>query len=304
MIPVKYIKCNLCGANDFKVIFPSNLAMAPATVEEYTSTGTRYASHHDIVKCDSCGLIYMNPRDSNVFSLYEKVVDESYLETWNERAATFQRHLQVLQRFKPDGRLLDMGCYAGIFIGEAQKKGYHASGIEPSRWASSYAHQRTGANIVNGGCQERQFDDRTFEIITLWDVIEHLEDPSQVLALAHDYLDRDGMIAITTHDIESFPARIMKKRYPWLMRFHLYHFTPQTLKAMLLKNGFEPFFLKYYSKRFSLSYLLSRFGIRTSHQLFRSFIIPVNTFDGFIILARKIPGKRSGLSSVMEEDRA
>lgn len=285
--PVNYVKCNLCGANDYKIVYHSNIKQNIPTVSEYTSTINKYGSYHNIVKCNICGLIYMDPRDRNILGLYKEVYDESYIQTWEERALTFRKHLNILQKYKPSGYILDMGCYAGIFIKEAQNKAYQICGIEPSTWAVDYAQKKTGAEIINGSCEVRFFENNIFDIVTLWDVIEHLEDPSLALSLVYDYLKTDGIIAITTHDIGSLLPRLLGKKYPWLMRFHLYHFTHKTLKLLLKKNGFETVFIKYYSKRFSLDYLLSRFNIKMKLEIFKKIIIPINTFDGIMIIAKK-----------------
>lgn len=285
------VRCNLCGADDFDVIYPSTIGDTPPSAEEYTSTVNRYGSFNNIVQCRQCGLIYMNPRDAGTTALYKDVVDEEYLKTMRDRAKTFRNHLESVRKYKPGGDLLDIGCYAGIFLGEAEKKGYRTFGIEPSVWASGYARSNTGAEVVTGGCGNAHFGKESFDVVTLWDVIEHLEDPSACLSLVRDYLREDGITTITTHDIGSLFARLMGRRYPWLMRFHLYHFTPRTLSALLVKNGLQPVSITYYSKTFSLRYLLSRFGINMKAALLDKIRIPVNTGDMFMITARKKTGK-------------
>ena len=96
-----------------------------------------------------------------------------------------------------------------------------------------------------------------------------------------------GIVAVTTHDIGSLFARVMGRKYPWLMRFHLYHFTPTTLSAMLSRAGLKPVLTKYYSKRFSLKYFLSRLGIKVKGKLFEKISIPIYTGDMMLIVAEK-----------------
>ena len=111
------VKCNLCGADDYTVVYDSNLHGASPTVKDYTSTINKYGLFNRIVSCNKCGLVYMNPRDAAIKDLYREVVDEQYLDSKDERAATFRKQLWVLDRYaKRGGRLLDIGCYTGIFL--------------------------------------------------------------------------------------------------------------------------------------------------------------------------------------------
>jgi len=278
----------MCGKDDYSIVYHSNIGQIIPTVNDYTSTINKYCVYNNIVQCNNCGLIYMNPQDAAVEKLYKDVVDDAYLDSWDERAEVFKNHLKIISEYKNSGKILDIGCYAGIFIDEAQKKGYEVNGIEPSEWAAAYARKKTGVLVINACCNEKQFfTDKDFDVVTLWDVIEHLSNPSLTLSNVYSYLKEEGIVVITTHDIGSFIAKIMGKRYPWLMRFHLFHFTPKTLGALLEKNKFEILSTRYYSKKFKLNYLLSRFGIKTKAEFFKKISIPVNLGDMFMIVAKK-----------------
>jgi len=282
------VKCNLCGADDYRVLYDSTVKDTSPSLEDCVSTINRYASFNRVVSCRSCGLVYANPRDAGLKRLYEQVVDDEYLESWHDRARTFRNHIRILESFKKEkGRLLDIGCYGGIFLDEAKKHGYDISGIEPSRWAAELAAGKTGARVVCGGWDDASLPSDYFDIVTIWDVIEHLEDPSACLRQVQMWLKPGGIVAITTHDIGSLFARIMGKRYPWLMRFHLYHFEPKTLSAMLAKNGLETISARCYVKRFFLKYILGRIGFSLRNILFEKVAIPLNSGDMFMMIARK-----------------
>jgi 2-polyprenyl-3-methyl-5-hydroxy-6-metoxy-1,4-benzoquinol methylase len=282
-----HVLCSLCGSDNYKVIYPSTIGRSKPTVDDYVSTIPRYGEYNDIVRCQSCGLVYMNPRDTGIGDLYCDVVDDDYIESWKERASTFRNLLKLLEKIKPQGDLLDIGCYAGIFPNEAIKKGYRVTGIEPSRWASGYAREKTGTNIITGTWDKVSLEKSSFDIVTMWDVVEHLEDPAACFSFIYDRLKVNGIVLVTTHDIESLFARLMGRKYPWLMRFHLYHFSPKTLSAMLSKAGLKPVLTKYFSKSYSLKYLLSRFGLRANGAFFEKIKMPVYTGDMFLIAARK-----------------
>ena len=159
--------------------------------------------------------------------------------------------------------------------------------MEASRWASEYAREKTGAHIAIGRCEDVSFPEDSFDMVTLWDVVEHLEDPISCFRKVHDWLRPGGITAVTTHDIGSLVARLMGKKYPWLMRFHLYHFTPETLGALMERAGLKPIAVKYYVKTFSLRYILSRFGLNLKANLLDKLKIPIPTRDMFMIIAEK-----------------
>jgi 2-polyprenyl-3-methyl-5-hydroxy-6-metoxy-1,4-benzoquinol methylase len=282
----KPVRCNLCGSDDYTLRFPSTVRARP-TVEDYVSTINRYGDCHDIVTCKQCGLTYMREVDQGIVDLYGGVEDAEYLRTWEERAETFRGHLAVMKKYREAGQVLDVGCYGGIFIHEARRQGYELTGVEPSAWAAAYAAECTGVRVVQGDCLSTSFPDDSFDMVTLWDVIEHLEDPLGCLRSVHGYLRDEGLVFVTTHDIESRFARMLGRRYPWLMRFHLVHFSPRTLSRMLEEAGFAVEEVAYYSKRFSLRYLLGRFGINVRSAFLDRIKIPINTGDMFMAVARK-----------------
>ncbi|MFC1549610.1 class I SAM-dependent methyltransferase [Nitrospirota bacterium] len=286
-IDTVHIQCNYCESDDYDVIFPSTIGDRSATTDEYVSTTTKYSDYHNIVKCRECGLIYMNPRDRDIASLYEDVVDDKYLTTWQERKGIFRDLIRKIGKFMPSGRLLDVGTYAGIFCETAIEAGYDVTGVEPSAWGAAYASERTGANVIQGTAEKVDLGEKTFDLITMWDVVEHMEDPHGCFRKLHDHLASDGILAVTTHDIGSLVARLMGKRYPWLMRFHLYHFTPEMLIRVCNKAGFECVHKEYFVKKFSLSYLLSRLGINAAPDIFNRILIPVYMRDMFLCVFRK-----------------
>ncbi len=148
-----------------------------------------------------------------ISQLYAEVVDQAYLETWDERAVTFRSHLKEIGRYAAGAELLDVGCYAGVFLSEAKKSGYLCTGLEPSNWAARHARQACDCPVVRGSAEEAQFRPGSFDFVTLWDVAEHLQDPKSAFASIRSWLRPGGGIAVSTHDISSLAARLMGRRY-------------------------------------------------------------------------------------------
>ncbi len=239
-----YINCPLCGANDNKTIFPSLKISSEKNQQElFNCTNNNLGTYNnDIVKCNKCGMIYSNPQPSQIelSTLYKNVIDYQYLNEVAAREKTFNLSLKQLHKFiTPPGKLIDFGCYTGVFMEMAKNKGWTVSGIELSDWASKIARKKNLGEVYSKPINELSLPYKTFDLITLWDVIEHLANPKQILENLSKYLKHNGIIAFSTHFIDSFSAKILGKHYPFLMDMHLSHFSGKTIKKMLNDLGFE-----------------------------------------------------------------
>ena len=150
------VSCNLCGADDAVVRFPSTLPTAASLADStaYRCTYSGYGVHPTIVQCRRCGLVYANPRqeETRILETYEAVQDPLYIEEREGRVLTFEHHLRPLERLTgpPNGRrLLDVGAYTGVFVEIAARHGWDAWGVEPSHWAVQEARKR-GLQVVQG----------------------------------------------------------------------------------------------------------------------------------------------------------
>ena len=145
-----------------------------------------------------------------------------HVEEREGRVLTFSRNLAPFEKLvaKSDTRrLLDLGCHIGVMVELAQARGWDAWGVEPSTWASEQARAR-GLHVVTGTLSDAKVPENYFDVVTLWDVVEHLTDPAAELRMVHRVLKPGGVFAIHTIDIESMFARLMGRRWPWLMEMH------------------------------------------------------------------------------------
>jgi 2-polyprenyl-3-methyl-5-hydroxy-6-metoxy-1,4-benzoquinol methylase len=305
MSELEQVNCNLCESDDIVLLYPSTLPENtdhPHNVEALQCTHLGYGIHGPVVKCRGCGLVYVNPRvnGSDVLDDYKEVVDELYVQERQGRVLTFQRHLRPLEGVAgpPNGRrLLDVGCHIGVFVEVAQQGGWDAWGIEPSRWAAEQA--RAGdLKVVNGTLATSGFEDASFDVITMWDVIEHVPDPRQELQQVYRLLKAGGIVVIHTIDIESPFARLMGRRWPWLMEMHLYYFSPRTLRRMVEGIGFKVIHSSPQGRYLQLGYLISRLQpySRPVYRLLdavvtrlnlRAIAVPINLGDLFTMYAQK-----------------
>lgn len=265
------ICCPLCGANDYSIEIPASYPVAECSLD----FGILYHSSSDaqlmdqVVKCRSCLLVYVNPRldPKIILESYSNAVDPVFVAQNEFRITTFKRSLSRLKRGvglspKKYKRILDIGCAGGAFLKAAQDLGYTALGVEPNKWLGEFGIMEYGVDIRQGTLQKQNFELQSFDVVTMWDILEHLTDPVPTLNLVHKLLTKDGLLIITYPDYGSVAARVLGRRWPFLLSVHLIYFTRATIASMLQRNGFYPIQFKPYWQTLELGYVLKRASSR------------------------------------------
>lgn len=296
------VKCNLCGRDEWRVRFPATMIDVPQ-VQAFRCTSPGYGNHAQIVECVHCGYVYANPRlsEEQLLAAYAAVEDSTYVQEREGRELTFRHHLQHMEEVvgRANGRsLLDVGAYIGVFVEVAAEAGWQVHGVEPSAWAVCEAQKR-GLPVIEGTQDAWELQGKQFDVVTLWDVIEHVDDPTAELQKAYDLLKPGGWAVVHTMDVASWAARLMGRRWPWLMDMHLHYFSQATLAQMMEKVGFEIAWSGARGRYLRLGYLVTR--LDGLHPLlgkiaggvvnglgWRETAVPVNFGDLFTIYGRKM----------------
>jgi len=201
---------------------------------------------YPVVRCARCGLVYVDAvlGDADIERIYGReyytgAVFDEYMAEQDARLALARSRVRRLRRRRPEGALLDVGCAAGYFL-EAAKDSYAVTGVEVSAYAADYARTTFGHRVVTGEIGEAGFPGAAFDVVTLWDTVEHLREPSAVLGEIGRVTRPGGLLALTTGDVESRLARRDLRRWdlmtpPW----HLFFFSADTLGRVLAKAGFR-----------------------------------------------------------------
>jgi predicted SAM-dependent methyltransferase len=124
--------------------------------------------------------------------------------------------------------------------------GWEVNGVEPNPMASEYARNELGLNVITGFLEDVEYPEEYFDVITLWHVLEHLSDPSRTLRRIHKLLKPDGLLVITTPNLNSFDAQIFG--HCWIgyeLPRHYYVFSLETLNDILQKAGFKLLGVRY-----------------------------------------------------------
>jgi SAM-dependent methyltransferase len=261
------VDCQLCGCSEARTVWASTIdeSGADPRLEEfdytYASVSLGIQRHHRIVRCVRCGLIYVSPRPTQGAGagIYRRLRDERYASLREERVAHFEQDLVELERFGPTGPLLDVGCGSGYFLEAARRRGWEpVRGVELNSWMVELGRE-AGLDIASGELREQGYPDGAFQLVSFWDVIEHMNDPRAELAEAHRILRPGGVLALLVPDAESFWARLLGERWWAVIRMHLFYFTRETVTRLLEQSGFAVELVGTYPKRARLGYLNNLF---------------------------------------------
>ncbi len=202
-----------------------------------------------ICSCGRCGQVYLNPRPRNLMRYYEGGY-LPHIQSTPGRLARLRRLLprrptlraRKLSRMigKP-GRLLDIGCASGDFLGEMAEAGWQVAGVEPGDTAAAAAEARFPGKITHGTLEDAGYDDGAFDLVTMWDVIEHLPDPLATLAEIKRILRPGGTLFIQTPRWGCIESRFFGSAWVGLeCPRHLSIFSWTTLSRALQTTGFQP----------------------------------------------------------------
>jgi len=217
--------------------------------------GGKYGRH---VKCRNCHLIYVNPieKASKINEAYfqRKDVDAPIIQ--ETRLTATESQVGLIKRYGNGTRLLDVGCGEGFFLFNASKAGYTTKGIEISQDVAEYARREFGLDVEAKPFEELRFAENYFDVVTLWQVLEHVPYPLMVLKEVHKILKPGGLLATSTPDIEGILAKIFRRKWWNLRRLHINQFTTKTLTDMLNRAGFKNIFSTSYKEYISMSMLV------------------------------------------------
>jgi len=209
-----------------------------------------------ILACRACGHVFadLEISDEELLRLYGKSYffgDEysDYLADKGALQKNFRLRMRTLDTFMDSARhrrLLEIGCAYGFFLEVAHARFEEVMGIDIAADGVRHAQDTLQLNAIQGDFLAHDFGGRKFDVVCLWDTIEHLRDPHLYIEKAASCTDSGALLTITTGDIESLAARI--KRDKWRLLHpptHLHYFSPHTLSTLLDRYGFEVVYNRY-----------------------------------------------------------
>jgi SAM-dependent methyltransferase len=260
------VPCPGCESTNFRVLRPASYPpdVTAQDIKQMYCASSSHALLDQVVCCKDCNLVYVNPRplEDLLLSGYSDAEDPLFAAQNDQRIRTFEKTLRsALKRLNMTGegkRVLDVGCAGGAFLVAAQKCGFEAMGVEPARWMAAFGRKTYGVNIQDGILKPGMFPEKSFDMITLWDVVEHLTHPKDTLDLIHSLLKPGGTLLVNYPDISSVAAKALGDRWPFWLSVHLLYYTRPTIAAQLRRSGFSVSWYQACWQTLPLGYVMSR----------------------------------------------
>jgi len=197
-----------------------------------------------LMKCSDCGQL-LSQCDESVYNEAMKRFDSHHGVDKNPRAHL--RRLGRIRRYWPippeDTRILDVGCSFGMFLGILTDSGFRAEGVEPATNAAEEC-RKAGLKVHCGLLGDMGFGDGEFDVLTMYEVIEHLPDPRPLMEECHRVLRRGGMMFLSTGNARSWTARVMKDKWDYFSMLdggqgHISFFNPDSISQLAEGAGFS-----------------------------------------------------------------
>jgi SAM-dependent methyltransferase len=211
-----------------------------------------------LVKCVDCAMIYESPRfpEDAILEGYRNSEESGHDSQYAMRVKSFARALKSLDGLVPGpgAKVLDVGTAGGAFLDAAAQLGYDAVGLEPSRFLVEHGKRR-GLSIEQGTIDAHPFKPSSFDLVCLWDVLEHVTRPRAALTSIQPLLKPGGVLLINYPDIGTWQAKLAGRRFWWILSVHLHHFSRATIRAICERTGFEAFHFRRYWQTLEFGYL-------------------------------------------------
>lgn len=256
--------CPGCGEGRTSGVFaPMTIDPARVSAFSYAARKVPELMSYELVRCAGCELVYApQPPPPEVLEL---AYADAAFDTPDEAARAAHTYARALSpelerlRARPGftGHALDIGTGTGAFLEQLQGAGFaHAEGVEPSHRAIESAAPALRASIRHGGFDSRGYAASSFDLVSCFQTLEHVPEPSELVAGAFRALRPGGIMAVVAHDHSALLNRVLGRRSPIVDIEHLQLFHPKSLEALLSKIGFEHIAIRPLANAYRLDYWL------------------------------------------------
>jgi len=236
--PMNHVVCNHCGADDVSTVFQGGdlLHGLPGLFT--------------LVRCNRCGLIYLDPQPPpEELAAYYPEDYEAHIGTKKQRLGWLRRldyeygihkRYRAIMRYTEAGHMLDIGCGTGAFLDGMRDRGWSVAGIEPSSRAATYARDELELQIQNTTLEDAELVPGSFDLVTMWNVMEHLSDPRKSLLRLGETVRPGGLLVFAVPNLDSLDRRLFQQYWAgYDLPRHLYVFPADVLEKMVQAAGFK-----------------------------------------------------------------
>ena len=256
--------CPLCGGDDAKVLVEATIDERKLTASAFASRKVPEYMHSRMVECNLCGMLYANPvlRQEDLAEAYKEASFDSGVES-RLAAVTYRALLEPhLNALPSRTSALDIGAGDGTFVEELLALGFtNVVGVEPSEAPIEAAKPAIRGYLKCGVFAADQFTAGSLDLITCFQVIEHVWDPVKITSDALALLKPGGLLFIVAHDRRAFSARVMGTKSPIFDIEHLQLFDKPTGAALLRNAGFDSIKVSSVLNKYPVDYWIKLFPL-------------------------------------------
>ena len=288
--------CQICSGTKQKMVFKGSdqFHEIPGEFYVYECENCHLFTTHPILSSDEIEKFY--PEDYLCY--LPAIEDETNLFRKIDRSFSQKKRINIIQKKpKGKGRILDIGCATGIDLSGLQKEGWECFGVEPNSMAAEYARERFGLNVINGYLEDIKFQDNYFDLVTIFDVLEHVPNPISFVSEVHRILKPSGWLIATLPNSDALERHIFGKYWlGWDIPRHYRTFNPKNIKAFLSTRNFHNIHVFSFTGRHGAFMMSLRFWLKSEKNnrldgklmefIFGSFVLRIIMLPLFLLLEK------------------
>lgn len=227
--------CPICGCN---------------RTEVWLRGPDRFHGRRDLfslARCSACSMVWLRdpPRPDQMDQHYGPDYDRFISRSAESSPESWRTRHQIVSKYKSSGTLLDIGCSSGSFLVSLKNEPWRLYGVEISSVTANKAEAKSGATVFVGDVLDAPFQSNSFDVVTCFDVLEHLYQPREVMVKIADWLKPGGIFYTLLPNIDSGEARFFRSYWYGLeLPRHLSHFSPTSLRYLANQVGLKEVLLE------------------------------------------------------------
>lgn len=278
----------------------TNCILCDSINQEIYIDAAHISCKKNILKCRNCGLVFFET-DNHAFPLDNSYWDEKPQKSIYEKDDVYTRfekefkdRMLMIENLKEKGTLLDIGCGLGHFLSVARESGWKSIGVEISPSAVKYVRENSNLEVHEGTVENCDIENNSVDVITMWDVIEHIQNPIEALSAVRNKLKKGGMLVIKTPDngglfkaFSIFLYRLTLKKIFFQLKYvyyvpHYFYYNKVNIRKLLEKFNFGD--IKIANEQTDCNFAKEKITSHYENYLSKNFILAFLPF--FFLIAR------------------
>lgn len=255
--------CPLCNSVDTSSSFVGSRNTVESLNLSMKASGSA-SGGRDIFACASCSVYFCHPLPDSeeLLAAYDGYPDDNFVSQNEFRYKTFKKSfskfIKAVGVTPNEVSVTDVGAAGGVFLKVLKDSETQARGLEASSWLAEYGRKNYGVNLKQGDIRDFVPSPDRLDIVTYWDVLEHVSSPRKELEFLADKLMSKSIVLVSLPSTDSFSFKILKWRWPMHLDVHLFYFNRKSLERLFESFGFKLIYRSRYPQQLSLGYLVLR----------------------------------------------